>query len=86
MDNAIKMAGMYELSQEGWAYRGVLNHEVGHALSLRHAWGNDGCEDTPRHKNDCWNRSTKAPCDTAATNNVMDYNACSSSVAITVLW
>lgn len=75
LGNTIKMAGMYELKQEGWAYRGVLNHEVGHALSLRHAWGNDGCEDTPRHKNDCWNRSTKVHCDTAATNNVMDYNA-----------
>lgn len=75
LNNAIKMAGMYELKQEGWAYRGVLNHEVGHALSLQHAWGNDGCEDTPKHKNDCWNRSTKVHCDTAATNNVMDYNA-----------
>lgn len=75
LGNSIKMAGMYELNQEGWAYRGVLNHEVGHALGLQHAWGNDGCDDTPKHKNDCWNRSTKVHCDTAATNNVMDYNA-----------
>ncbi|MEM6379287.1 MAG: M43 family zinc metalloprotease [Bacteroidota bacterium] len=75
LGNAIKMAGMYELKQEGWAYRGILNHEVGHGLGLQHAWGNDGCQDTPKHNNECWNRSTKPHCDTAATNNVMDYNA-----------
>jgi hypothetical protein len=75
LGTAIKMAGMYELQQEGWAYRGVLNHEIGHALTLQHAWGNDGCEDTPRHQNECWNRSKNAPCDTAASNNIMDYNA-----------
>jgi hypothetical protein len=75
LGNAIKMAGMYELKQPGWAYRGVLNHEMGHALGLQHAWGRDGCEDTPNHQNECWNRSQNPPCDTAASNNVMDYNA-----------
>lgn len=75
LGGAIKMAGMYELHQEGWAYRGVLNHEVGHALGLRHAWMADGCDDTPNHNNECWSRSQTPPCDTAATNNVMDYNA-----------
>jgi len=75
LGKAIKMAGMYELNQPGWAYRGVLNHEMGHALGLRHAWLADGCADTPTHHNNCWSRSTSPPCDTAASNNVMDYNA-----------
>ena len=75
LGNGIKMAGMFELNQPGWAYRGVLNHEIGHALGLQHAWLTDGCEDTPRHNNECWNRSKNAPCDTAASNNIMDYNA-----------
>lgn len=75
LGQAIKMAGMYELNQPGWAYRGVLNHEMGHALGLGHAWLADGCPDTPSHNNPCWSRSSKPPCDTAASNNVMDYNA-----------
>jgi hypothetical protein len=75
LGQAIKMAGMYELNQPGWAYRGVLNHEIGHALGLRHAWIADGCPDTPMHHNECWSRSKQPPCDTAASNNVMDYNA-----------
>lgn len=75
LGQAIKMAGMYELNQPGWAYRGVLNHEMGHALGLRHAWMADGCPDTPTHNNGCWSRSKSPPCDTAASNNVMDYNA-----------
>jgi hypothetical protein len=75
LGSAIKMAGMYELNQKGWAYRGVLNHEMGHALGLRHAWLADGCEDTPNHNNECWSRTQTPPCDTAASNNVMDYNA-----------
>ncbi|HKK75498.1 MAG TPA: M43 family zinc metalloprotease [Saprospiraceae bacterium] len=75
LGRAIKMAGMYELNEPGWAYRGVLNHEMGHALGLRHAWMADGCTDTPTHNNPCWSRSKEPPCDTAASNNVMDYNA-----------
>ncbi len=73
--NAIKLAGFYEGGQPAWAYRGVLNHEVGHIFGLAHAWGSDGCEDTPVHTNACWNRTDSPPCDTAASNNVMDYNA-----------
>lgn len=57
-----------------WTHSGLLNHEVGHILSLSHSWTkNDGCDDTPKHEN-CWN-SGPAPCDGAVSNNVMDYNS-----------
>ena len=81
LGNAIKMAGMYEGRQPAWAYRGVLNHEVGHFLGLLHAFYGDGCEDTPEHGNPCWNRTTNAPCDTAASNNMMDYNALQNALS-----
>ncbi len=71
----IKMAGFFESKQPPWAYRGVLNHEVGHLFGLNHAWQTDGCPDTPEHNQPCWNRTEFPPCDTAASNNVMDYNA-----------
>ncbi|MBK6950051.1 MAG: hypothetical protein IPH16_20035 [Haliscomenobacter sp.] len=71
----IKMAGFFESKQPPWAYRGVLNHEVGHLFGLNHAWLPDGCPDTPEHSQPCWNRTETPPCDTAASNNVMDYNA-----------
>ncbi|MBP9077854.1 MAG: hypothetical protein KBG02_13390 [Haliscomenobacter sp.] len=71
----IKMAGFFESKQPPWAYRGVLNHEVGHVFGLNHAWQADGCPDTPEHNQPCWNRTETPPCDTAASNNVMDYNA-----------
>jgi len=72
---AIKIAGVYESGQPSWAYRGVLNHEVGHVFSLAHSWLNDGCPDTPYGKNPCWSKGNAPPCDTGATNNVMEYNA-----------
>ena len=50
-----------------------LSHEIGHVFGLRHAWGNDSCDDTPKHSN-CWNSTGKPPCE-IASNNVMDYNA-----------
>lgn len=74
LGNSIKLAGV---NYEGdfWPYRGVFNHEVGHIYGLSHTWAyNDGCEDTPRHQQNCWNRGQPG-CDTTTSNNVMDYNA-----------
>ncbi|MDX1667413.1 MAG: M43 family zinc metalloprotease [Saprospiraceae bacterium] len=76
LGNSIKIAGMYADGGPPWKYRGVLNHEIGHVFGLGHTWAfNDGCEDTPRHGQHCWNRTEEPPCDTMASNNVMDYNA-----------
>lgn len=76
LGSAIKIAGIYENKAPSWVYRGVFNHEVGHIFGLVHAWvNNDGCADTPPHPAKCWNRTVSPPCDTMATNNVMDYNA-----------
>ncbi|MEL6923786.1 MAG: hypothetical protein AAFO94_07030 [Bacteroidota bacterium] len=50
-----------------------LNHEIGHTIGLRHAWGSDGCDDTPHHPN-CWGKGAP-PCDVEVSNNIMDYNA-----------
>ncbi len=57
-----------------WTHAGLLNHEIGHVLSLHHSWiRNDGCDDTPPHPN-CWNKGP-SPCDGTISNNVMDYNS-----------
>ena len=50
-----------------------LNHEIGHILGLSHAWGNDGCDDTPKHDQKCSYRSAPG-CENNTSNNVMDYN------------
>ena len=81
LGNAIKMAGMFESKQPAWVHRGILNHEVGHFLSLAHAFYNDGCDDTPAHGNPCWNQTPDPPCDTAASNNMMDYNALQNALS-----
>ncbi len=81
LGNAIKMAGMFESKQPAWVYRGILNHEVGHFLGLAHAFYNDGCDDTPAHGNPCWNQTPDPPCDTAASNNMMDYNALQNALS-----
>ncbi len=76
LSNNIKLAGLYQSGQQGWAYAGLLNHEIGHVLSLRHTWsGNDGCDDTPRHDN-CWISAGDKKC----SNNLMDYNAHQSAI------
>ncbi len=76
LGSVIKMSGPFEDKGPPWQYRGILNHEVGHVFGLAHTWAfNDGCDDTPRHRQNCWSRTKHSPCDTAASNNVMDYNA-----------
>ena len=76
LGNAVKITGVYENKGDYWLNRGNFNHEVGHILGLSHAWiNNDGCDDTPRHKNNCWGRGDRPECDTLTSNNVMDYNA-----------
>lgn len=78
--NAVKVAGQWKEAYAAdkrsyWRFRGVFNHEVGHILSLSHTWAyQDGCDDTPRHPQNCWSRSQEPRCDTMTSNNVMDYN------------
>ncbi|NND33841.1 MAG: hypothetical protein HKN76_14725 [Saprospiraceae bacterium] len=75
LGSAVKISGVFETRKDPWAFKGIINHEIGHVLGLRHTWnGNDGCDDTPRNIN-CWNNTQPPPCDTAASNNLMDYNA-----------
>ena len=79
--NFIKIAGPFEMKNPDWAHRGNFNHEVGHILGLNHAWGNDGCDDTPVHKQKCWSRTKNPPCDKEASNNMMDYNALQNALS-----
>ena len=76
LGTSLKMAGLFESGNpDPGAFKGLMNHEVGHILGLAHAWGMDGCPDTKKHPNKCWVKTRKPPCDTLATNNMMDYNA-----------
>lgn len=77
LGTALKMAGVLESREGPDSFDGLLNHEIGHILGISHAWGNDGCPDTNPHPNKCWawTRDKSSPCNTQATNNVMDYNA-----------
>lgn len=76
LGNAVKLSGIFESGGKDWVYRGLINHEIGHIYGLTHTWAyNDGCDDTPKHPQKCWNRTKEPPCDTMASNNVMDYNA-----------
>ncbi len=75
LTNGLKMAGIYETKHQASAYVGLMNHEIGHLLNLDHAWSYDGCPDTEDHPNRCWDYTPTPPCNTQATNNMMDYNA-----------
>lgn len=70
----VKIGYIYNPEAKYWDYATLINHEIGHVLSLVHTWrGNDGCDDTPKHPN-CWNTGAP-PCDSMVSNNVMDYNS-----------
>lgn len=62
---------------------GILNHELGHSLGLRHTWAsNDGCEDTPKNNN-CWGYSRndeRCNKNSYLSNNMMDYNTWRSAI------
>jgi len=87
----VKMYNTYT-NKPFWEFREMggrlINHEVGHLMSLRHDWSNaDQCIDTPVN-NACWNDNeltnvsppscTPACCDNMPTqevsNNIMGYN------------
>jgi hypothetical protein len=70
-----KLSGIFELGAKSTDFRGMFNHEVGHILGLAHAWSGDGCPDTEDHPNKCYEWTTSGPCNSLATNNMMDYNA-----------
>jgi len=70
----MKMVGLWHSFErpDTWEVHKTFLHEVGHIYTLRHAWiKNDGCDDTPRHKN-CWNFNKSKGCD-EVSNNIMDY-------------
>lgn len=74
LGTALKMANLYESKGEPQRFVGLFNHEVGHILSLSHAWTEDGCPDTNNHPNRCWMWSETGPCRDQASDNMMDYN------------
>lgn len=74
LGDAIKITGWMERPREAYKKRGILAHEVGHALGLNHAWRNDGCDDTPHHKNNSWSLPGNKRGPGKTSNNLMDYS------------
>lgn len=75
LGDAIKVTGWMERKREAYKKRGIVAHEIGHALGLNHAWGNDGCEDTPTHKNNSWSFPKSKLGPGKSSNNLMDYSS-----------
>ncbi len=74
LGDAIKVTGWLENNRRPWELRGIVGHEIGHALGLGHAWGRDGCDDTPIHKNNAWSQRGKNYGPGKTSNNLMDYS------------
>jgi hypothetical protein len=79
LGTSIKISGLFQKGGESWAYATLLNHEVGHVLSLSHAWHEDGCDDTPYHTN-CFQDNSGDCTGSIASNNMMDYNNSQMSI------
>ncbi|MFT5997897.1 MAG: hypothetical protein ACI81P_000342 [Neolewinella sp.] len=74
LGDAIKVTGWLESNRPPWELRGIVAHEIGHALTLNHAWTRDGCDDTPTHRNDYWSRRGENTGPGKTSNNLMDYS------------
>ncbi|MEM1357249.1 MAG: hypothetical protein AAGF89_03580 [Bacteroidota bacterium] len=75
LGDAIKLTGWLSRDRGPWEVSNVLLHEIAHGLGLRHAWlRNDGCDDTPVHKNNFWKLPSGQRGPGKTSNNLMDYS------------